>query len=507
MNEMKILNFILGGNEMKKTMLSLVSTMLAFGILAGCTKESQPSEKEKDKETANGPTTVRVVLKDDNSTNPVSVAYFDAIEKGLKEDENIDVNFELVDLPQGNYAEKLSLLLYSGDIPDLIYFQGGDQPIAQQGLLEDLRPYIKESKYLKDMIQPYNEQRLENYPYLLWIKPLGPKVPVVRKDWFDQMASSKALMEDPTVDNYYAFFKELVEKKPAGSKPSSALTVAGDMTEINFTFDQAFGITNTWLKKDDGTFQYSKVSENEKDKLAFYNKLYNEGLLDPQYLTKEWDTKEKAFYDGDTAVIPGTAGKIIDIYNGKMVEVNGEGAQVVVLPPAKGVSQGYGATDVTKESRGMAISSQSENKQLVFDILDYLASPEGQKIDRLGFEGEHYNVTDGKINLTEKYYGEWFARFWEPVGINLDTPLNTPLLSEPAANSLQAAQDFYSEDNNFIIPEEYIANWDAMENLYKEFSTDVITGKRPISDFDKFVEEWNAAGGDKITELANEKLK
>jgi putative aldouronate transport system substrate-binding protein len=495
----------------------MLSMILVFGLMAACSPSNETSEEpnqeattneESKNEASSEPTTIRVVLKDDNNSNPVSIAYFDAIEKGLKEDENINVNFELVDLPQGNYAEKLTLLLYSGDIPDMIYFQGGDQAIAQQDLLEDLRPYIDESKYLKDIIQPYNEKRLDNYPYLLWIKPLSPKVPVVRKDWFEQMETSSALMENPTVENYHAFFKELVEKQPGGSgKPSYAFTVAGNMGEINYTFDKAFGLNKTWLKKDDGTYEYAKVSQSEKEKLAFYHKLYSEGLLDPQYITKQWDTKEKAFYDGEVGVIPGTAGKVIDIYNGKMMQVNGVESEVVVLPPAKGEYQGFGATDVTKESRGLAISSQSEHKDLVFQILDYLASPQGQMIDRLGFEEEHYNIVDGKIELTEKYYGEWFARFWEPVEFKTEIPLNTPLLSEPALKSQQLAQEYYSEDNNFIIPEEYTANWDAMENLYKEFSTDVITGKRPISDFDTFVKEWYSAGGDQLTDYANENLK
>ena len=31
-------------------------------------------------------------------------------------------------------------MLLSGDIPDLIYFQGGDQKMAEQGILEDLTP-------------------------------------------------------------------------------------------------------------------------------------------------------------------------------------------------------------------------------------------------------------------------------------------------------------------------------------------------------------------------------
>ncbi|NQD68665.1 ABC transporter substrate-binding protein, partial [Bacillus haikouensis] len=85
--------------------------------------------------------------------------------------------------------------------------------------------------------------------------------------------------------------------------------------------------------------------------------------------------------------------------------------------------------------------------------------------------------------------------------------VKTPLLSEPAANSQDLAGKFYAEDNSFIIPEEYVSSWDAMENLYKEFSTDIITGKRSIDDFDKFVEEWKNAGGEQITDYANKQLK
>ena len=46
-----------------------------------------------------------------------------------------------------------------------------------------------------------------------------------------------------------------------------------------------------------------------------------------------------------------------------------------------------------------------------------------------------------------------------------------------------------------------------MENIYKDFSADVITGKRPVSDFESYVKQWNEAGGDEITEYANETIK
>lgn len=485
---------------MKKILALLFVFVMIFA--AACSKEATDTNEDD-----TGTKTIRVAYKDEGPSNPVAIKYFENLQKLLKENEDLDVKFELVEMPQGNYAEKLNLLLMSGEIPDLIYFQGGDQQIKEQDLLEDLTPYIEDSKYVKDNLQPQNVERLKNYPYLLWIKPLDSKTPVIRRDWFEKTASGEELLSNPTVENYHAFFKELVENPPGESgKPSNAVTVAGDISELNSIFDMAFGLNKTWLEKD-GSYINARISDEEKEKLTFYSQLYEEGLLDPQYLTKQWDTKEEAFYDGQTAVIAGTNGKIIDIYNGKMKQVNGEEAEVMVLPPAKGEFQGFTPTDITKESRGLAISSQSENKDTVFQILDFLASPEGQKFDRLGFEGEHYEETDSGIKLTEKYYNEWYSRFWETDEFEPEKPLETPLLSEPAQESRDLATEYYSADNNFIIPEEYVSTWDAMENVYKEFATDVITGKRSISEFDQFVEDWKNAGGDEITKYANENIK
>ncbi|WP_226036071.1 extracellular solute-binding protein [Aquibacillus saliphilus] len=501
---------------MKKVFLFLIS-IIAIAMLVGCaddtestndtendSSDSKNDSKDSENQEESGKTVIRWVMKDESHSNPVSDAFFKRLEKGLKEDKDIDVDIQLVDVAAGNYAEKLNLLLSSGDIPDVIYFQGGDLNMSQQGILEDLTPYIEDSEYIKDSMFSHNMERMENYPYLLWIKPLSQKVPVVRGDWLEQTESGSTLLENPTVDNYYEFFKELTSLE---NGPKYALTAAGNIDEFNYIFDMAFGLNKTWLKNDQGELEYYRVSEQEKEKLAFYNKLYEEGLLDPQYVTKEWDTKEQSFYDNESGVIVGTAGKVIDIYNGKMTQVNGEEASLTVLPPAKGINQGFGATDVSKESRGVAISSHSEHKDIAFEILDYLASPEGQKLDRLGVEGEHYNVKDGEIEVTDKYYSEWFARFWEPSGFEPEMPLSKRLLSPPAQKSLELTEKYYEADNNFVVPEEFVSTWDATQNIYREFATDVIKGAVDIEEFDNYVEDWYAAGGDEITKHAKETIK
>ena len=226
--------------------------------------------------------------------------------------------------------------------------------------------------------------------------------------------------------------------------------------------------------------------------------------MDSQFITKKWDTKENAFYEGEAGLISGTSGKVIDMYNDKVEQLNE--TELVVLPPAKGEGQGYGAVDLSKENRGLAISSQSSNKELAFKVLDFLGSPEGQLLDRLGFEEEHYKIVDGKITITEEG-SQWYAKFWEPRKLEVGKELTEPALSPVAEDSLDKVAEFYQEDNAFIIPDELVAKWDATENLYREYVADMITGKKDLSEFDQFVSEWEKSGGSEITEYANKTLK
>ncbi|MDP3179333.1 MAG: extracellular solute-binding protein, partial [Spirochaetaceae bacterium] len=226
---------------------------------------------------------VRLVLKDFD-TDPNSGKLIELIEKGMAEIGK-PVDIELVKVPQGNYAEKISLMIMSGDIPDLIYFQGGDDPIAAQGLLENLLPYVDKSRHIKSHIDQHSVQRMAGYPYVMWLAPPRVRAPVMRKDWFDSLPSAQAVAAKPSVDTYYALFKDLVAKK--GAKFGICVTgKTNGVEELDAIFDAAFGNTSTWMKGVDGAWGFARVSANEKAKLEFYAKLYKEGLLDPEYLTK-----------------------------------------------------------------------------------------------------------------------------------------------------------------------------------------------------------------------------
>lgn len=494
---------------MRKMLFTLVAAMMV--VTTACSSGEKkpagdaaaaPAPAAQNKQE---PVMLNIVAKDLPPDDANSKKLIKGIEEGMKA-EGKNVKLQIVPVQSGTYSEKLGLLLQSGNIPDLIYFQGGDYNFAiTQKILEDLTPYIDKSTHIKASMTDFNKERLKNYPYLVWLAPISSKVPVVRQDLFDKTAAGKTVLTDPTIDNYYTFFKELKEK--SGAK--FAYTTSGDIDELDVTFGQAFGLTSTWIKGADGKYAFGKTTQLEKDKLEFYAKLYKEGLLDPEYLTKKFDTKEKAFYDGQAGVIAGTQGKVIDIYNTKSVGQNGAGAKILPLPPAKGKAQGYTPVDVSKESRGFAIAKTSKNKDLAFAVLEFLASPKGQMLDKLGVEGEEYQIVNNKIKFTDKF-SAWYPHFVEStVSFKPEKEFDpsTPYLAEPAIKSLQMFASMATKDNAFIMPADLAAKWDACNALYKEFAADMVTGKKTGADFDKFVQAWNAAGGKDITDYANKTLK
>lgn len=498
---------------MKKTLLAmglvLTLAVTACGNNNGNNASSSPSGAApasggSSAEAGGEPVTIKLVAKDWEG-DPGTPRLLAAIEEGMKA-EGKNIKLELVPVQSGTYSEKLGLLLQSGTIPDLIYFQGGDYQFAiTQKILEDLTPYVESSANLKASLTPYNLERLKNYPYLVWPSPTQTAVPVVRKDFFDKTTSGKALLEDPTIDNYYAFFKELKEK--TGAK--YVYTVPGALDEIDTTFNQAFGVTATWVKGADGKYVNSLTTQENKAKLEFYAKLYSEGLLDPEWLTKKWDTKEKAFYDGEAAIIAGRQGKVLDLYEQKVTAQNGPGASIIPLPAAKGVAQAYTAIDVSKESRGWAIASTSKHKDLAFAILDYMASPKGLMLDHLGVEGTEYTIEGDTIKLTDKFPA-WYARFIEnPMNFKPEKKIDParPYMVEQAFTSLDMVSKMSSKDNAFVIPAELATKWDAASAYYKEFAANMVTGKKTGADFDKFVQEWLSAGGQAVTDYANETIK
>lgn len=445
-------------------------------------------------------TTLRLVSKDLLTTNPDDMRLIEEIEAALAE-QGQDIDIQTIDLPGGTaaYAEALGVMLLSGDIPDIIYFQGGDQKMAEQGILEDLTPWIEGSENVKAALWPHNVDRLANYPYLLYIYPPRAPQPVMRQDWLDELG-----LEPPTtVEEYEALFQAIHDADLDGDgTPGNTLglTGFGNTTELDSVFNQAFGVTGTWMQNAEGQWVNSRVTDAEKAKIEFYARLAEKGLFDKEFVTNTFDVKEDKFYTGRAGVIFGSSPEVIDIYAGKMRQAHpDEDIDLVVLPAPEGPGgKGLAAVDVSKESRGWAISALSENKEAAFAVLDFMASKEGQDIERLGFPDVHHTVgADGAVTFTDQI-STWYARFFNAA--NWTPP--TPLLSETAQTALDTIKADFTADNAFVWPAEYAAEVDAAEQVYRSWVARFVTGEASLDQWQQFVDEYNAAGGARMAEYA-----
>ena len=161
---------------------------------------------------------------------------------------------------------------------------------------------------------------------------------------------------------------------------------------------------------------------------------------------------------------------------------------------------------MSKEERGRVISADSEVKEAAFAIFDFMASPEGRVLDLYGVEGFHYNIVDNKIVPIEGA-PDWYGVFYDSlIGLeNIPYEADAPM-GEAGLTSLDIASEYFLADNAVTLPSEYSAYWDAMISLFNEYAVDVIRGdKNTDSDWNAFVEAWNAAGADKTQRVSGDR--
>ena len=101
---------------------------------------------------------------------------------------------------------------------------------------------------------------------------------------------------------------------------------------------------------------------------------------------------------------------------------------------------------------------------MVMELLDFLASPEGQLMERMGFEGKHFSKDGDKITVNDAL-GSWYPRFMVANPNAWTPPVN--LLSPVAQASLDQGVRFFSADNSFVFPADLAVDVDAAENFYR----------------------------------------
>lgn len=495
----------------------------------------QPSEQPKDSEEASPygdtgglklplvdePTTLTWVLASENQVTPDKL-----VVQEIEKRTGIKVEFQTY--PTSTFVDKVKVIVGSGKLPDIFNGLTASElkKIGQQNGVVAINDYA-------DMLPNFKKLYLEENPWVVgsygdsngklytWpIYNLNRDVNhgfMYRKDIFDK----HEIKEWTNTEEFYEALKKLKE-----IYPDSYPYASKNMEYIYRDWAYGWGLAGTdgnypvYYDQKDKTWKYASIQPEHKDMLDFMKKLYNEGLIDPEFLTDtpdSWTTKmttDKSFITYDWI------GRLDLFYN-----------QVSSVNPDYDLRYAYPVGPTGKHKSlprvsdfGLAVAN-NKNKEAALKLLDYLTSPSGSELITIGVEGVNFEWgPDGKpvypelkdlplidISVLADRYGMWL----ETTYLNPDRRsvyYNYSEKEQEAQDKIVKSDRFHPIDPVLNFTDEEISVVSELQTSLRkaseEFNANYILNK---SYDDKKWEEWqnNAKklGVDKLVEMFNEAQK
>lgn len=445
--------------------------------------------------------------------------------KELSKRTNIKFNWELA--PSTNHQEKFNLVMASGELPDVMIYNRADLlKYAEQGAFEPLNdlidqfaPNLKKKLNENELVLKtvtYSDGNIYVIPQLSAVRVA--EVFIIRQDWLDKLG----LERPETIDDWYLTMKAFKEQDPNGNGQQDEIPYCvrnGRSNVIPFIF--SWGIEEEFFEEN-GKIVYGAIDPRMKDALAWINKAYTEGLIDPEYLTIDTQQWQARFTNEQSGILHDW-GSRVDFFEEAVKSVN-PSADFEAIAPPKGPT---GIQATTKQMMPVrdggcaAIASTSKYKEEIMKMYNYIFSEEGQILMNFGIEGVHYTVKDGQYAYTDLIMNN--PDYTSPLitlfnfGIVRDWPMQQDIRYENAfaSDNLKRAWDIYNpiiKDRlptlNFTEAEREVLNAKYTEiKTYKDEMLDkFIIGAEPIDKFDDFVAQIKSMGIDEVIKIYEDAL-
>jgi putative aldouronate transport system substrate-binding protein len=274
----------------------------------------------------------------------------------------------------------------------------------------------------------------------------------------------------------------------------------------------AYGLPYDKFKKISGQWKYCGEVPEAKEWVLYLNKLYKEGIMDPEIVVLSGAEGRERLYQGKVAM----AGMRIDDADraNDAFKKAGMTARVGVYPPPKsstGVG-GYTYFDyMTNDGVGYwmaaSISRNCKNSEAAMKVMDYMVSDEGTELGFFGREGIEYKKPGPR-----KY--EWLVSLEARERLGLPMYINflsgEPRYGEAADNPWTETGKKYYDAAAQTVYQDYLVRVpfnERMREIFADLGTyceenlvNFIIGKRPIEEFDSYIAEFERRGGKELLE-------
>jgi putative aldouronate transport system substrate-binding protein len=381
-----------------------------------------------------------------------------------------------VSMEEGD-SEKLMATISSGEIFDILQVGKGDMEIlVEQGVLMPLTDKVENSTVLSDPnVIPTNEWEMvrnkDGEIYGVFTKFQGGTMPTVRQDWMEKLE----LKTPTTLDEFYNVLKAFKESDPDdnGKDDTYGLSTVG-LYDIQ-GFMSAAGVKAGYVIDDNGNRAIPYATEAAIPVYEWFAKLYEEGILDPNFATNDSGKMRDLFLTDRVGMIT-----YWDAWVGMFNNLQKDHATF----EAKGIAGAVSSDGEIILRRGdpnvWVVPVNANDPETALEFMEFWLSDEGLVLGTLGIKDHDYTVKDGKYELTEigtehnMDHGAPFvySKTWEhPFG-------NLPGVSE--------AQAIIAEHGSLEIT---TTDWKDAQKIVDSYAIKAMSGKMPAAEAVKQMNE------------------
>lgn len=406
---------------MKKVLSFLLIVVMVWGTLAACTSPNEKDTSQNGENTTNDNLNLtgyplvneKITYTMMGSKASIQGDWKDLLVFNMLE-EKTNVAFDYNDVNAQVFEEKKNLALANGEYPDVFFGAGlnNDQQVkyGEQGILIPLEGYFEE--YCPEItkmfeIRPEIKKSItapDGHIYALpqvYALVLATPSAWVNKKWLDKLGISEDQLPT-TIEGLYDMFVRMKNEDPNGNgeQDEYAFSMQKGTAGNNSFYDllQAFGIPARGVYVDDNDkVQYGYLHPDFKTFLEWCNKVWSEGLVDPDSFTQD----ASGLAAKGTNNIIGVAFHAIPqlIYGVTDPE---EAAKYPVLPAlsSKISSKRMTLQNGTGVSVGVfALTDKCKNPEVMMRWIDYLYSEEGSILVHYGPEGKIWEWADESTGI------------------------------------------------------------------------------------------------------------
>jgi len=417
------------------------------------------------------------------------------------------VDFSVQD---GNtYADKLGAILGARDVPDLLCVPSWEVEKlprfadAVGALFEDLTPYLQGSAvsaYPMLATLPAGAWRESCWNERLMAVPNPTDGPFPwalfhRKDLLDKAG----LAVPKTIDELFSIGKEV-------TNPAKGTWAFTDIFAMVQMFYKVPGSNQGWRLKADGTPEFKYETPEYKQAAEFMAKVYKAGLVHPDIVASKGADANVLLQGGKIMFHQGGPGMWQPMQAEQQKITPGFNLQPVPLFSATGGNPLAWGDDKPISFLFIKKGLGKDRVQELLRIINWCSAPFGTKeydLREYGVEGKHSTRSATGPAKTELGFKEIVNQYFFISGRSPvvqpypQTPQYVPQVMAYNNETVKYLEKDPWDGLKFEMPAKYKAGAVPTEDKI----TDIVRGRRPLTDLDAVVKEWRAGGGDEARQL------